>query len=333
LADPKHLEILNEGAHAWDLWRNKHPEIQPDLSRAEISGKDFSGISLDNVNLSGAHLTQVNLRDAHLHGANLRRAFLSRINLERAIMSKADFRNARLSSVNFSESSLDATDFQDANFAFVVFASVDLSESVGLQTVTHGAPSTLGIDTLYFSKARIPEIFLRGCGVPEDFIVFARSLLSNPIEYYSCFISYSGKDQEFAERLHADLQIKGVRCWFASEDLKIGQRLRTSFDEAIRLHDKLMVILSAHSVSSVWVEKEVETAFEKERQQSRTVLFPICLDDAVMKTQQAWAADIRRTRHIGDFRDWKTHASYKKSFDRLLRDLRSKDEARSEVSS
>jgi hypothetical protein len=54
----------------------------------------------------------------------------------------------------------------------------------------------------------------------------------------------------------------------------------------------------------------------------RTILFPIRLDDTVMETDQAWAADIRRTRHIGDFRDWKNHDSYKKAFDRLLRDLK-----------
>jgi len=36
------------------------------------------------------------------------------------------------------------------------------------------------------------------------------------------FISYSSKDQAFAERLHADLQNKGVRCWFAPHDLPIS---------------------------------------------------------------------------------------------------------------
>ena len=52
---------------------------------------------------------------------------------------------------------------------------------------------------------------------------------------------------------------------------------------------------------------EVEAAFEKERKQKRTVLFPIRLDDAVMETDEAWAAEIRRTRQIGDFRKWKEH--------------------------
>ena len=45
---------------------------------------------------------------------------------------------------------------------------------------------------------------MRGAGVPEEFITYMRSLVANPIEFHSCFISYSSKDQEFAERLHAD---------------------------------------------------------------------------------------------------------------------------------
>ena len=193
-----------------------------------------------------------------------------------------------------------------------------------MDTIPHSGPSSIGIDTVYRSGGNIPEVFLREAGVPEPFIVHMKSLVAamSPIEFYSCFISYSSKDQEFAERLHADLRGKNVRCWFAPEDLKIGDKLRPAFDEAIRVHDKLMVLLSENSVGSPWVEKEVETAFEKERRQSRTVLFPIRLDDAVMETDQAWAADIRRGRHIGDFRDWKNHDSYKKAFDRLLRDLK-----------
>jgi hypothetical protein len=68
--------------------------------------------------------------------------------------------------------------------------------------------------------------------------------------------------------------------------MKIGDRIRPKIDEAIRVHDKLL--LTKSSMKSAWVEKEVETAFEKER----TVLFPIRLDDAVMEAEEAWAADV-----------------------------------------
>jgi hypothetical protein len=61
------------------------------------------------------------------------------------------------------------------------------------------------------------------------------SLLNQPIEFFSCFISYSSKDQKFADRLHADLQNKGVRCWFAPHDLPIGAKIIDSRVQAPRV--------------------------------------------------------------------------------------------------
>jgi hypothetical protein len=55
---------------------------------------------------------------------------------------------------------------------------------------------------------------------------------------------------------------------------------------------------------------------------NKPVLFHTRLDGAVMGTDQAWAASLRRTRHIGDFLPWKDHDEYQKSFERLLRDLK-----------
>ncbi len=164
-------------------------------------------------------------------------------------------------------------------------------------------------------------MFLRGAGVPETFITYARSLVGQANELYSCFISHSSKDVEFAERLLADLRTKGVRCWFAPEDLKIGDKFRSRIDEAIGEFDRLLLILSQHSITSSWVEDEVEAALERERRENRLVLFPVRLDDAIMQTEVAWAAHLRQKRHIGSFREWQQQPSYRKAFDRLLRDL------------
>ena len=104
--------------------------------------------------------------------------------------------------------------------------------------------------------------------------------------------------------------------------MRIGDEIRPRIDEFIRMYDKLLLVLSESSLASTWVKKEVETAFEQEAQQNKLVLFPIRLDDTVMYTQEAWAADIRRMRHIGDFRQWEQHGEYQKAFARLLRDLK-----------
>lgn len=179
------------------------------------------------------------------------------------------------------------------------------------------------------SQGDIPEAFLRGCGVPDSVIAYAWSLVARPIEFYSCFISYSTKDQAFAERLHADLQEKGIRCWLATEDLDIGDPLREKIDVSIRLHDKLLLVLSEHSVRSDWVEDEVEAAFAKERsQQDRQVLFPIRLDGCINEEcAPAWVKMIVRKRFVGDFSGWKEHDRYRAAFDRLLRALKVKSPA------
>lgn len=106
----------------------------------------------------------------------------------------------------------------------------------------------------------------------------------------------------------------------------VGDRIRQRIDEAIHLQDKVLLLLSKHSLASSWVRDEVEAAFEKEQRQQREVLFPIRLDDTVMHTVQSWAATLRRTRHIGDFTNWTDPHTYQKAFTRLLADLKKTNE-------
>lgn len=111
-----------------------------------------------------------------------------------------------------------------AKVGWTCFGDVNLSVVRGLETVHHEGPSTVCIDTIYRSNGNIPEAYLKGAGVDDTFITYIRSLARKAIEYYSCFISYSSKDDVFAKRLYADLQSHNIRCWFAPEDLKIGEK-------------------------------------------------------------------------------------------------------------
>ena len=187
----------------------------------------------------------------------------------------------------------------------------------------HVGPSVIDFRTLSVSE-NLPISFLRGCGLPDILIDYLPSLRGDAIQFYSCFISYSAKDQVFADRLHADLQNKGVWCWFAPHNLPIGAKTWDAIDEAIRLRDKLLLILSKASIASEWVEDEVNKAYAEERSRKEVILFPIRIDEAVMTTAEPWAAKLRDQRNIGDFRQWKRPSEYQKSLDRLLRDLKAK---------
>ena len=112
--------------------------------------------------------------------------------------------------------------------------------------------------------------------MPDEFIAYIGSMVGRPIEYYSCFISYSTKDQEFADQLYADLQVKGVRCWFAPHDIKGGLKIHEQIDEAIGCR-RLLLILSEHSMSSEWVKTEIANAREREEREKKQLLFPVTL--------------------------------------------------------
>ncbi len=290
----------------WNVWRRDNPTVVPDLS--------------------GAHLSMTKLINADLRGADLRRALLDLATLRSSALRGADLRGANLTATDLTEADLRGADLGGAILFATTFANTNLKGTKGLESCTHKAPSSIGIDTFCKSNGEIPEIFLRDCGVPEQFITYARSLVGQAIEFYSCFISYSIHDQAFAERLHADLREKHLRCWFAPEDLKIGDRFQERIEESIRVFDKVMIVFSEASVQSRWVEREVNATREREERENSTVLFPIRIDDAVMNAQQPWAADVRRTRHIGDFRAWDVRSSYLKAFERLLRDLKATSE-------
>lgn len=137
----------------------------------------------------------------------------------------------------------------------------------------------------------------------------------------SCFISYSTHDEAIARHLAADLQAHGIRCWFAPHDMQIGSSILDSIDQAIRTHQRLLLILSSASLASRWVETEVKTALARERSEGGQVLFPIRIDAAIEQAQHGWAAQLWEQRHIGDFRHWKMYDVYQEAFARLLRDL------------
>ena len=307
------------------------------LSGANASGADLSGVSLaearlsgtnlNGTNLSGANLADADLSQANCSGANIGQADLTGADLSGANLSGANLSGADLSGANFSRANLSGTDLSEARIGWTRFTGVNLATVRGLDTIHHHGPSSIGIDTLYLSVGKIPDQFLRRAGVQDSSITFAHTLVSKPIDFGSCFISYASRDQAFAERLYADLEASGVRCWYAPEDQPVGERVGAEIGRSVRAYDQLVLILSDHSIQSHWVKISVASALERERRQAEpgargsAVLFPVRLDAGAVETDQAWAHDIRRTRQIGDFTRWQDDDAYTIAFKRLLSDL------------
>jgi hypothetical protein len=151
-------------------------------------------------------------------------------------------------------------------------------------------------------------------------ITYLHALIGNPIEFFSCFISYAEADDALSRQLYNDLQGKGVRCWRWREDAKWGGTLLKEIDQSIRVYDKLVVILSEQSLQSEPVVREIERSLQKEARERKEVLFPIRVDPAIFDWKHELQADIVR-KVIGDFTQWRDERAYTASLGRLVAGL------------
>ena len=364
MADSNHISILKDGTSVWNQWRKEHPDVRPKLENT-----DLSGVELEGVDLSGAFLTEAYLNYTKLAGANLRGAFLRGANLigahlEGAFLDGADLRLVDISEAYLTEASISGAnlaasiltdsslrgaqinngatlaranlcgaDLRDADFTSVylyetIFGDTDLRGAIGLDSCRHLGSSTIDHRTI-IKSGRLPLCFLRGCGLNERIVkgILGVPLPSSP--YHSCFISYSARDEKFAEHLWKDLRSSGVITWFAPFDMITGAKLYSQLTGAIDIHDKLLLVLSEESIKSRWVHAEIKSAFTREDAEGIQMLIPIRLTD--FNSLSKWelfdsdlskdlAAEVR-SYYIPDFSRWKHREAYKKAFEGLLRGL------------
>ena len=219
-----------------------------------------------------------------------------------------------------------------------MFASLDLSTVKGLETIQHEGPSSIGIDTITRSRGKIPKEFLRGCGLSDWEIEAAKLYQSGlcneeindilykvhdlrahrSIQISSLFVSYSHADSVFVDHMEGFLNRKGIRFWRDVHHATAGS-LEKQIDRAIRHNPTVLVVLSGNSIKSDWVEHEVCTARELEKETGRDVLCPVALDDSWMDSP--WPKRVMEQvmeYNILDFSNWQNEDAFEKQFQKLI---------------
>ncbi|WP_417391983.1 pentapeptide repeat-containing protein [Gimesia sp.] len=193
MPNPEHVEIVKQGAEAVEKWRKENPGERLDLSWAELSKifckrkenwENSRKANLTKIDLSEADLNYANLIEVDLEQANLSRAELYNADLRGANLRQTDLSQAKMRGANLSEASLDkadlrGTDLSGANSANTTWADLDLSQTIGLRTIQHHKASEIGIKTLIKSNGKIPNEFLRGCGLTDNIISVVQDHFTN----------------------------------------------------------------------------------------------------------------------------------------------------------
>jgi uncharacterized protein YjbI with pentapeptide repeats len=363
MANEEQLSILKQGVDVWNRWRDGNSNVEIDLAMASLkkanlykvnlreadlrlsnlNGADISGADIREAFLREANLTSTDLRRAdfsmaNLVGANLRGADLREANLRGADLMGADLREVDLGGANFRATNLQESNFGRAVVFMTIFGDLDMSQIIGLEDVIHRGPSTIGTNTIAKSSGKIPEVFLRGCGMSDweiENVKLYNPKLSNDernnilygvydlqasqaIQISPLFISYSHADAKFVDKLENQLSEKGVRFWRDVHNLKSG-RMEKQIDRAIRQNPTVLLVLSENSLSSDWVEHEVHTARGLEKEMRRDVLCPVALDNSWKSSQ--WPARVMEQimeYHILDFSEWQDDIRFEGMFRKLI---------------
>jgi hypothetical protein len=368
MANERQLSILKQGVEVWNKWRAEKPDVRIDLSGADLAEMDLNGVNFRGAvlidaylheaqvgfaDLSEADLRRADLIGTHLRGTNLRGASLREADLRQANLWLADLYEANLIGSNLYQARLHGADlgevdlkgailkesyFRNAKMGATIFGNSDLSEAIGLENIVHWAPSSISTDVFALSKGRIPEIFLRGCGLSDWEIEFVK--LFNPnlrnvefiniqdrifdlhnrqaIQISSLFISYSHADSKFVDKVGDVLTQKGIRFWRDIHDMTAG-RVEKQIDRAIRQNPTVLLVLSEHSLKSDWVEHEVRTARELEQELGRDTLCPVALDDSWKSSR--WPKRVMEQimeYNILDFSAWQDDVKFEGMFRKLI---------------
>ena len=194
MVEKEHFTRLKQGVDAWNSWRKKNSDIILDLSYINLryaalpnSTLNYSNLysaDLTGANLSKANLSRANLTSADLSKANLTRADLTYANLTKVNLTGANLTEANLSYANLLSADLTGANFGGAFFSETVLTNIDLSAVKGLETCGHLGPSVIDHRTLAMS-GKLPLSFLRGVGLPDNYIDYIPSLFNQPIQFYS----------------------------------------------------------------------------------------------------------------------------------------------------
>ncbi|HEX3856966.1 MAG TPA: pentapeptide repeat-containing protein [Verrucomicrobiae bacterium] len=195
-------------SRSWqDIIASENPDFRgvylenENLSGENLSGQNFKSAILRNAEFVGCDLTGANFEDAILDGANFRDAQLNEASFAEADLAKANFYKASLESTMFVGSHLFGTIFRESRMGKTVFADVDMETCVGLETVIHVSPSSIGVECLYQAGNGLPIKFLKGIGLSPILLDYLPDLIeaATPIQFHSCFISHSHKDDFLRE--------------------------------------------------------------------------------------------------------------------------------------
>lgn len=87
------------------------------------------------------------------------------------------------------------------------------------------------------------------------------------------FLSHNKNDKIFIEKIANDLRSCGINVWYDEWEIPPGESIRKKiFEDGITSCDLFFVYLTENSIKSIWVQKELDSAFIQEIENQNSFL-------------------------------------------------------------
>jgi tetratricopeptide (TPR) repeat protein len=97
---------------------------------------------------------------------------------------------------------------------------------------------------------------------------------------FQIFVSYNHNDKDFVHRLAGDLRSRGITIWWDEWEIKAGDSIIERVSEGIDYSSYLAVVLSQNSITSRWVQHELNSALMRQLSADRNIkVLPLIIDD------------------------------------------------------
>jgi hypothetical protein len=123
--------------------------------------------------------------------------------------------------------------------------------------------------------------------------------------------------------------MRGIRCWKDEHNVPLGSDIYSEIAHGIRHWDKVLLCASRNSLSSWWVDNEIDLIFEKERQLMKErgkkvlALIPLNLDGYMFNSWDSGKSQQVKSRLAADFVDWETDTEkFSNQIEALIKALR-----------
>ena len=88
MANQEHFKIFQQGISIWNQWRRENPDLEPDLSYADLSDIDLSNTSILNADMSYVDLSESNFSNTKFFSVNLSSSIFKNTNFIKVVFPK-----------------------------------------------------------------------------------------------------------------------------------------------------------------------------------------------------------------------------------------------------